>query len=100
MWKNVTSYSQGEKDRRPRSLELKFPHGFRLVIVWNHLYYPGEWVCHFTPLFECCRLDLDEYEDVELAKQMAVQRVERMFRECLVYAEEAASQHTTGQTQH
>lgn len=53
-WKDVTSYSRGNKERIPRILEAEIC-GFTLTIH-RHIHIPGTW------LLSCCRLDLDNVD--------------------------------------
>jgi hypothetical protein len=45
-WKDITIYSQGDKERVPSVLEAKID-GFN-IRVHRHIYYPGTWLlsCH------------------------------------------------------
>jgi hypothetical protein len=70
-WKDVTSYSQRDKEKIPRTLELRklSPFNTRLVIS-RHIHYPDTW------LVSCKGTDIDNVDlhtdNVEEAKQKAI----------------------------
>jgi hypothetical protein len=46
IWKDCTSYSRNDKERKPTIFELKLPSGLRISIVNGHIYYKGQWIMH------------------------------------------------------
>lgn len=50
-WKDTTSYSRDDKDRKPTTFS-KQCGPMRLVVTSGHIHYPGKWVAHAFPLFE------------------------------------------------
>lgn len=49
MWKDITTFSKGDKERKPTIFEAK--HGdLRIVILNSHINYRGEWVMHCRAL--------------------------------------------------
>lgn len=49
MWKDVTSYSQGDKERKPTSFE-NVSGDLRICITCSHIQYRGEWVMNCKAL--------------------------------------------------
>ena len=45
MWKNVTSYSRGDKERKPTSFEVASGK-LRIYITCGHISYRGEWIMY------------------------------------------------------
>jgi hypothetical protein len=82
MWKDITSFSQGAKDLRPRIFEAKIGD-LRLVIVWGHIDYPNEWSMHLILLRDNIGLGLKKYEDLEKAKAKAVAFAEKVLKTAL-----------------
>ena len=70
-WKDVSSYSRGDKERIPTILELRrlSPFNTRLILH-RHIYYPNTWVV------SCKGTDIDKVDlhtdNVEEAKCLAV----------------------------
>ena len=48
-WKDATSYSQGDKERKPNVWEKKSGE-IRVVLVWNHLNCPNTYCLHCSLL--------------------------------------------------
>lgn len=66
-WKDITSYSQGDKERVPRVWKIHF--GDFELTVHRHIYYdPKMWLAS-SPLFE--RREMGE--DLEEAKKKAIE---------------------------
>lgn len=72
MWNDITSYRQGDNIRKPTCFELKLSRYFRVCISYSHRGYPGEWIMHMHPLFQCTQLQYKKYEDIEDAKKEAL----------------------------
>jgi hypothetical protein len=72
-WKDISSYSRGEKDRTPNCFELNVG-GYRLVIMTNHLCNKGAWTLCFIPFTNTNTSALQgiSINDVEAAKEHAI----------------------------
>jgi hypothetical protein len=82
-WKDITSYSQGQVDRKPTILQYKTPH-ITLSIVWNHRNYPDEWVMNcFDIRMEQERLNLDSYDEIDYAKEKAIELVDKKLNKMI-----------------
>jgi hypothetical protein len=44
-WKDSTSYSQGQKDRKPTAHTIR-TEGLTITVTKGHIYYPGVWIMH------------------------------------------------------
>jgi hypothetical protein len=53
-WKDITSYSRNDEERRPTTWELKQGR-LRIVVTCSHVEYRGKWV------LRCANLGLDLY---------------------------------------
>lgn len=71
-WKDITSYSQRDKERIPRVWECKLAPNIS-VTVHKHIYYGNAWLlsCEFLG-YDCFQLGT---EDIENAKTKALVRV-------------------------
>lgn len=70
-WEDVTSYSQGEKDRTPRSFQCQA--SWLRIKVHRHMDYPGKWLLSTVPsLFDS---DVLSAADIDVAKSEALERV-------------------------
>ena len=49
-FKDISSYSQSDKDRTPHSFEARVG-GFRLVVT-RHIHYPEQWLLRCDPFLE------------------------------------------------
>lgn len=84
-WKDVTSYTLSQTDRTPTSFEA-ICGPLRLVIVSNHLHYPGGWLACCYPLFQDKQLpDAKTQEDAQA-------EIVGLAREWLASAEAALNQ--------
>ena len=81
-WKDVSSYSQGDKERIPTVLELRrlSPFNTRLILH-RHIYYPNTWLvsCKGTYID---KVDLHT-DNVEEAKCLAVDYMIKYAEELL-----------------
>ena len=82
-WKDVTSYSQGDKERIPTCFEYRTPY-LRIVIVWGHRSYPDTWVatCHNLGI-DTKDLHLDSYDKIDYAKEKALVLVEKTLQDMI-----------------
>lgn len=46
MWKNTTSYAQGDKERTPTTWTRDFGAGLKITVTSSHRIYQEEWVMH------------------------------------------------------
>ena len=51
-WKDISSFSQGDKVRTPNAFELN-ADGFRLRVHRHMHHAPGEWLLTCEPWFKC-----------------------------------------------
>ena len=86
-WKDVTSYSRSQTDRTPTAFEA-ICGPLRLVIVSNHLHYPGVWLACCWPLFQDKQL-----RDAKTKEDAQAETV-RLAREWLASAETALGPNT------
>lgn len=79
-WKDTSSYSQSDKERKPWCFKFELCCGMKITLVWIERYCsnPGTWSTSMYGVYENVELNL-KYEDLEKAKKMA-----------LIYAEEIA----------
>ena len=45
-WKDVTSYSRDDKERKPTSWRIDYGDGLSVSITCGHIYHRGQWVMH------------------------------------------------------
>lgn len=73
-WKDISSFSQGDKQRIPYAWECQ-PHAdLRITITRGHIDYPGKWVMHCYPWFTCRELKADP-ADLASAQAIAMELV-------------------------
>lgn len=78
-WKDITSYSQGEKDRTPRSFVVNVG-GLRIVVT-RHIYAKkDEWVLNCSPWFD---LFVVGTGSADVAKAAAIIAVRKKLTEAL-----------------
>ena len=82
-WKDVTSYSRDDKERRPTIFELRLGEYFRVVICYSHIYYKNEWICSFYGAFEHAQLKMKKYEDLPKAKLAALKLAKKVLEPAL-----------------
>ena len=70
MWKDTTSYSQGDKERKQTTYTTKNGR-IRITITCAHIYYPGQWVMHCAAPSVDTRL-LKNCDTCEQAKNKAI----------------------------
>jgi len=76
-WRDITSYSQGDKARIPTTFELRLTPHFRICVVRGHRYAPDVWVVHCHPWFDTHSLNLPstpENRDEAQARAIALVR--------------------------
>jgi hypothetical protein len=80
-WKNVTSYSQGDKERKPRTWEARFG-GLRIVVTRHMDYEKDQWVlrCHDLHL-ERLLASKDVKEAACQARAMVQAHLEQLLRD-------------------
>lgn len=54
-WKDITSYSQSDKERKPSAWEIR-NNNIRITITCGHIHYRPEWIMH------CYALGIDTKE--------------------------------------
>lgn len=70
-WKDISSFSQGDKERTPNSFELR-PNGHVRLAVHRHRSAPTTWHLTCAPWFDTHPL---RAEDANTAKRYAVEMV-------------------------
>lgn len=73
-WRDISSFSQGDKQRIPHSWECRPNSDLRITITRGHIHYPGKWVMHCRPWFECHELEIDP-ADLASAQAASVELV-------------------------
>lgn len=80
-WRDITSYSQTNIERIPRTWELRLAELNYRVIVSRHIYYENTW------LLTCKSIDIEHFDletdDVDEAKNKALGIVENRLNELL-----------------
>ncbi|WP_341744698.1 hypothetical protein [Azonexus hydrophilus] len=79
-WKDVSSYSQDDKVREPRTFELRVA-GTRLVVTRHIHHAPDAWVLNFSPFVEGLEVGRGTAEE---AKGAALEVVRAKLNEVLV----------------
>ena len=57
-WKDITSHSQGDKERVPSTWELRLTNDIRIVVLRTHRADPDNWTMHCSPWFDTRNLAL------------------------------------------
>lgn len=83
-WKDATSYSQGERGKRPPDAWDIVIEGIRVWVGSGHRYHPGKWVMH------CLPLDIDSLELGDTEKMSAVDAQRIAMDKVAVAAEKRA----------
>jgi hypothetical protein len=78
-WKDITSYSRGDKERIPTIFSLNAGN-FRIVIMNSHIYYKGLWVLDAAPFFNLVQLKAKTKEE---AQEEAVHIVRKELKRSL-----------------
>lgn len=63
-WKDTTSYSRGDTERKPTTFSAQCGP-IRLVVTNGHIYSPGVWISHAYPLFESRELTATTREEAQ-----------------------------------
>ena len=71
-WKDITSFSETDKERMPRTWELSFG-GFRLIVTRHRAFAPDMWVMTCAPWWTM-PIEIGAM-DVDLARRIAIDRV-------------------------
>lgn len=75
-WKDITSYSRGDKDRTPTTWALQLGGGLRITVTKGHIYYQGIWVMHCEAVnIHALELGIADAMPLEQAQQAAIDRV-------------------------
>jgi hypothetical protein len=80
-WKDVTQFSQGDKERKPSVFKAKLGR-FTVVVLNSHRDYPGVWVMHLEPDLIDTR-PLAVAHSLEEAKIQALSVAEFIFSQAL-----------------
>ena len=57
-WKDVTGYSQSDKERVPTSWSTS-AGSIKISVTCSHIYYKGVWIAHAEPFFRERTLGVD-----------------------------------------
>lgn len=57
-WKDITSYSQGDRKRVPSTWQLRLTSDTRIVVMRDHRADPDNWTMHCEPWFNTKSLGL------------------------------------------
>lgn len=80
-WKDVTSHSQGDKERVPKTFEIRL--GFIRVVVTRHIYFsPDVWTYRCDGLGDQTNFELQN-RDLEGAKKEALERIKPRLEKAL-----------------
>lgn len=64
-WKDITSYSRGDREREPTSYRLALGR-LHVTVTSGHIYYKGRWVMHCAPFYDTYPLEgVDTLEDAK-----------------------------------
>jgi hypothetical protein len=83
VWKDITSFSRSDKERKSTTWEMCLSDGLRLVIASNHIDCPGQWIMSCEPWY--CEHILRDVKDLEDAQTTALMMVRKAVAE--LYAE-------------
>mgnify|MGYP001783999653 CR=1 FL=1 len=88
MYEDVTCYSRGDKERKPRILEANV-NGVRFS-VHKHIYYGDQW------LFTCIEFDVERERlhttDMEVAKKKGIERLRELLNKEMEEIQKAINQ--------
>lgn len=73
-WKDISSFSQSDKERIPDTWEARPHRDLRIVVCRGHIRHRGKWVLHCRPWLECHELP-NAFDDIEGAQAEALARV-------------------------
>lgn len=80
-WKDISSWSKGDKDRTPKAWEVRIGDHFRLCVHRHMAFPPDVWCMTLTPV------DSNPKElaarEISQAKIEALIKTERVFRQAL-----------------
>lgn len=69
-WMDISSYSRGDVDRPPKTVEIRFKD--LRIVVTRHIDAPGKWILRCDPFYNMHVLESTELEE---AKREALERV-------------------------
>ena len=93
-WADTTSYSQGDKQRVPTTWSVKLGH-YTLTVLCSHIYYPKQWICHFSPFLDTHDLKLKAdtpKQNLAEAKRKALMAAHDTLQGKVMSAVEAANE--------
>jgi hypothetical protein len=80
MWKDTTTYSQGDKVREPKYFTAS-SGSVKITITCGHIYYPDTWIMHAQPFgidtrqLKASSVEEAKLEAIGIAKAEAMQVV-------------------------
>ena len=79
-WKDVSSYSRGDKERIPSAWLLKA--GYVRIVVHRHIHYPkDQWLLSCEPFYNNFEL---KNKDISKAKKSAISMVYKQLKSAIV----------------
>jgi len=82
MWKDVSSYSQSDKERKPNTFACTVG-GFRLGVWWNSRFEPFCWVGYMHGIFDNDYFNELSYDKLPQAKAAVVKKAEIIAKSIL-----------------
>lgn len=77
-WKDVTTYSRSDKERKPSAWALKIGK-LRITVVRNHIYFRGQWVMHCSPFYNTHPLNVETKEQAqEKAMSLVIDEINKI----------------------
>lgn len=89
VWKDVTSYSQGDTKRLPTCWTIYLGE-FKVSLVWNSLFCPGTWSTTMHGMYDKRDLGLPSYDYLKRAQGEAILIAKKVFEDALSDAKRAA----------
>jgi len=78
-WKDISSYSQSDKDRKPTTFERHV--GKLRLVVTRHIHYPNKWVIRSDGIFEHLINDCNTDQAKDTATDMLKKCLEAALKE-------------------
>ena len=91
-WKDISSFSQGEKDKTPKTFET-YVVSFRIVVTRHIGFKPDEWILRCEPMFKYYIIGIGSAEEAQGAAIVAVREQLSKVCDMLKEAEEWITKH-------
>lgn len=89
-WRDVTSYSQGQVEHKPRSFRMDLSC-LTLSVIWSHRDLPDTWSASLFHVFDMVDLGIDKYEDRDKALTKALFITKRCLSDIIFILEHAST---------